>query len=222
MDKSELLECFISASRRIVGNSEDRNYLKLSHEVEGGAKVREPEARHVICQVLAKDRIYHGIEVPTIGLYRFSGKGKRRALIDLTIFEGQRRLINIELKEGQPSKSDKKVNPIEKDVEKLLCEDVIGTAFFHILQASDRGTMPAIIKKYESAFKKFNEMPNRKEWILKHFKPNYVIPDRPTPFLLFILDLDVKNKRYYFCKKEDIRFIDKLDDGQTEGVKCPL
>ena len=188
-----LKDYFDQASRLIVSKDEkDRNYLKLSHELKDTKeKVREPEARHVICQVLSQNQVSHGIEVPTVGLYRFSGKGKRRALIDLTIFEDKHRLINIELKEGQPSKSDRKVSPIEKDVEKLRKEVVPGSAFFHILQKTDSGTVKAIQKKYASAYKSVKEGKN-KGW-----------------FLLYVISVQDEKGCYIFFP--DISTVNPLD-----------
>ena len=42
---------------------------------------------------------------------------------------------------------------IGKDFEKLLREQTYGSAFFHILKNSDRGTLPLLLKKYKISYK---------------------------------------------------------------------
>jgi len=108
--------------------------------------VREPEARQVLSSILERANINFCIEVPTRGKYAISGTIPDRANVDLVIEPGATQ-VNVEFKEGQPAE-----HSIQKDFMKLRCEPCAGTAFFHVLQRSNKNTMPSLLRKYASAY----------------------------------------------------------------------
>ena len=118
-------------------------------------RIREPEARHVMTLSLRERGIRYGIEVPTKGKYQISGNKPDTANIDLVI-DPDNKHIGVEFKCGQPSLSS-----ILKDVKKFKGEDFGGTAFFHILQNSDSGSLPSLLQKYNSAFEASRQFPER-------------------------------------------------------------
>jgi len=95
------------------------------------------------------------IEVPTDETYNFSGKKSRSALHDLAIYDENHPLEFkwiIELKSKQP-----RINSIKKDFEKMIgakCNCV----WFHTLENTDSGTIPALLKKFYDVWEiiKFN------------------------------------------------------------------
>ena len=77
---------------------------------------------------------------------------------------GNKPLINIEFKEGQPT-----VNHIEKDWQKLIAEPVKGICFFHVLQNRNSRTIPRLLDKYEDAYRKAlskRQNPIHDKWIV--------------------------------------------------------
>lgn len=108
--------------------------------------------------------------------YKFSGPSPDTANIDLVI-EPNKEPVNVELKEGQRK-------TIQKDFEKLLREQVSGCAFYHVLQNSNRGTLPALLNKYKAAY---SNIVNLNDAI-------------PKWYILFIF---VKEKRECFWKAFD-------------------
>jgi len=122
--------------------------------------IREPEMRTAFQQEAEASGVFYGIEVPTKHTYSFKGKSRRKALIDLAFLtspiETDRDVI-VEFKEGQPSggltgDSDELDYPtITKDVHKLWAEPArSGRCMFHICQAANAGTLPAVISKYNA------------------------------------------------------------------------
>jgi hypothetical protein len=108
--------------------------------------VREPEARQILSSILECANINFCIEVPTRRKYAISGIIPDRANVDLVIEPGATQ-VNVEFKEGQPAE-----HSIQKDFMKLRCEPCAGSAFFHVLQRSNKGTMPSLLRKYASAY----------------------------------------------------------------------
>lgn len=159
MDRNRFHELCLEASRLAVTHRDRIGNLRLTQKNERGEPIiREPEMVHAFCRTLDGPgwQTPYGIEVPTQKLYRFvdeEGEKTIRARHDLVLFEGAEPDVLVELKTGQPAASaDGDDHPaISKDLRKLLLEKAPGKAMFHICHASDRGTLPAIIKKYEAA-----------------------------------------------------------------------
>ena len=98
-------------------------------------------------------------ETPTEEEYSFSGKGKRSASSDLSFYNQNIKVINIELKAHNPDQKS-----INKDIEKLVREPVNG-AWLHILENEDSGTVKTLFNKFITAFDIF---PNPKYPISFH------------------------------------------------------
>lgn len=120
--------------------------LRYTQRKSGKTIIREPEATFVLARILNERNIDFDVEVPTKRRYVISGEKPDTASIDLSVFTdgGQ---INIEFKTSQPS-----VKEIEKDIIKILGEDIYGSAFFHNLKNFNRGTLKTILDKYEKAY----------------------------------------------------------------------
>ena len=121
--------------------------------VAGPRRLSEQEARFAMAVLLSNEpsRSF-SVETPTLKTYAFTGKTEMSAQTDLTIFRvssgGEfERDINVEFKAHQPDQSS-----VDKDFEKLLREPVDGI-WFHVLENSDRGTLPTLFAKFKAAAK---------------------------------------------------------------------
>jgi hypothetical protein len=143
-DRNDLIEIFRETSRQLSKKPDRCGNLIYTQEKSNRKLIREPEARHVLTMVLSGKNVNFGLEVPTKKKYRFSGSSRDTANIDLVI-EPNKEQVNVELKEGQRK-------TIQKDFEKLLREQASGSAFYHVLQNSNRATLPALLNKYKEAY----------------------------------------------------------------------
>lgn len=120
---------------------------------DGSARISEQESRVLFCSVLDKTYGYfYSIETPTKEKYQFSGKNPLSARSDLSIwrFDGNfNKIANVELKAHNPAQDS-----INKDIEKLVREKVIGN-WFHTLKNIDNKTIPALFDKFKSSFSGF-------------------------------------------------------------------
>jgi len=144
MNRNDLIEIFRETSRLLSKRSDRCGNLIYTQEESNRKLIREPEARLVLTMVISGKNVNFGLEVPTKKKYRISGSSPDTANIDLVI-EPNKEQVNVELKEGQRK-------TIQKDFEKLLREEASGCAFYHVLQNSNRGTLPAILNKYKEAY----------------------------------------------------------------------
>lgn len=127
-------------------------------------RVSEQESRVLFCQLLNGKGLRYSVEAPTTNKYCFqTGKEEkpRSGNTDMCIYdECDKKIVNIELKSGQPGS---KGISISKDLEKLICENVecdssgepvkirkplILGNWFHTLEHSDSGTLPALWNKF--------------------------------------------------------------------------
>jgi hypothetical protein len=191
MLKEDLKQIFIETVQLTTKNKFD--YLIYSNK----GKIREPELRCLISSVLSKKKIFYGIEVPTEKKYSFSKKKIINRLMsartDLAIYEGGKPIINIELKEGQPT-----IDKIEKDFEKMFLEEVIGASFFHVINGNtSKKTIPLLLDCYSRAH---NNIKNKLD------KSSLNILDKW--FILFIFVADTKE---FYCQVfDDITVIKKF------------
>ena len=193
MDRNDLIEIFRETSRQLSKKSDRYRNLIYTQEKSNRKLIREPEARYVLTMVLSRKNVDFGLEVPTKKKYRFTGSSPDTANIDLVI-EPNKEQVNIELKEGQRK-------TIQKDFEKLLREQALGGAFYHVLQNSNRATLPALLNKYKEAY---SNIVNRNDAF-------------PKWFMLFIF---VKAKQECFWKVFDnITEISKEEFDQNEFSK---
>ncbi len=113
-------------------------------------RISEQEARIVLCQMLDQKNSsfsYYSVETPTNGKFQFKGKRGLRARTDMTLYsEDEKRLVDIEFKEGNPP-----VPSIDKDIWKLLKEGRNGV-WFHILKNTDHQTFSFLFKKIRESF----------------------------------------------------------------------
>lgn len=159
MNTDELADVFREASERLCEKSD--RCERLIYPLRANQPiVREPEVMHAITTVVIRRGIDFGIEVPTKGRYIISGVKPDRANIDIVIAPGANQ-INVELKEGQPSE-----HSLQKDFMKLRSELCAGCAFFHVLQKSNKATLPTIIGKYASAYENSSQEHQLPKWFM--------------------------------------------------------
>ena len=193
MDRNDLIATFREVSKQLSEEFDRCGNLIYTQEKSNRKLIREPEARHVLTMLLSGKNVNFGLEVPTKKKYKFSGRSPDTANIDIVI-EPNKELVNVELKEGQRK-------TIQKDFEKLLREQVSGCAFYHVLQNSNRGTLPALLNKYKEAY---SNIVNLNDAI-------------PKWFILFIF---VKEKQECFWKAFDnITKISQEEFDQNEFSK---
>lgn len=182
MNRDELIKIFKEVSKQLCIEDDRCEYLNYTQIRNNRHVIREPEATHVLSMVLSRKNIYFGLEVPTKELYQFTGNSPTTASIDLSIepSEDQPNGVNVELKADQPV-----VKQVQKDFEKLLREQSLGSAFFHILKNSDSGTLPTLLNKYEEAYRNVMGLTNKiSKW-----------------FVFFIL---VKEKQFLIIHREPV------------------
>ena|SRR6266851_2303931 len=110
-------------------------------------RVCEQEAKVLFLHNVLSERRYRvAVEKPTDGEFSFNGTGKRSAQVDVALFtSGYDAEVLIEFK------ADNRSTGIQKDLEKLICEQKTG-GWFHTLGAADSGTLPSVAAKFENAF----------------------------------------------------------------------
>lgn len=151
-----LLELMQETSRELINiyhKKENRKTL-LVFPVKRDETIRisEQDLRFALTTLHGKfshPNLSFSVETPTEEEYSFSGKGKRSASSDLSFYNQNDKVINIEFKSHNPVQKS-----IEKDIEKLVREPVNG-AWLHILENEDRGTIKILFKKFITAFGKF-------------------------------------------------------------------
>ena len=126
------------------------NYPRLiiPHRRDVDQRISEQEARFVYCSVLNRSDFFYSIETPTEKKYQLSGKGRRSASTDLSIYEytnGFRKLVNVEFKAHNA-----RFEEIEKDVKKLVNEGITGN-WFHLLKNANSKTLKSLFNKIEKA-----------------------------------------------------------------------
>ena len=92
--------------------------------------------------------LYYSVETPTEEEYSFSGKDSRSAASDLSFFDSENKVLNIEFKAKNPEQK-----AVCKDIEKLFKEKCNG-AWIHILENENSGTVKALFGKFKNAFDK--------------------------------------------------------------------
>jgi hypothetical protein len=126
----------------------------------GEARISEQEARVLWCREVEKrNGYYYAIEAPTTETYIQQSNARKtdrpiRARTDAALYKESRgklkRVANVEFKSKQPSPQQ-----IQKDVEKLFREQLIGN-WFHVLERTNRRSVPCLLNKLCEAFKQSN------------------------------------------------------------------
>jgi len=117
---------------------------------DGQTRIREQEARVLFCGLLNSTAYYYAVEAPTTQTYSQSGDSELSARTDLAMYTTSatslNRAVNVEFKAKNPAQKD-----FTKDVEKLIREALLGN-WFHLLENTNRGTLPSISNKFVEAF----------------------------------------------------------------------
>ena len=165
MTETEFLT-FVRASATLATQTPGTigDLILTQESIKGEPTLREPELRTALQLQASVSNILYGIEVPTRYSYRFTGRSSRKALTDIALLSSADpydiRSVLIELKEGQPTVRNSTsggldvidVPAIRKDMHKLLAEPVMhGRCMLHICQATNDGTLRALIPKYDKA-----------------------------------------------------------------------
>lgn len=142
----ELLKIYFEKSKR-------KTLLKIpEYRRTENKRISEQELRFVMTNLhgkFAKTNLYYSVETPTSEEYGFSGLGKRSASSDLSFYENDVKVLNMELKAHNPKPIE-----IKKDIEKLVRENCNG-AWIHIFETENRGTVKSLFQKFDLAFENF-------------------------------------------------------------------
>ncbi len=167
MTRDDFISFLLAASRRAIRQPGRIGRLVLT-QTDGfpNGRLREPEMRHALAQEAEVRDIPYGIEVPTVGAYRFTkepGTAKMAARHDFVLLERDATAndVLLELKAGQPAVERDDLEElvdcpaISKDLQKLLRERASsGLCMLHVLHATDKGTIPALLQKYGVALRR--------------------------------------------------------------------
>lgn len=167
-------------------------------------RVSEQEARFAfLCELEKSDRFYFSIETPTHHKYkdfsthdpnvfqRIGGEG-RSGEVDLTIYKDvkfqenieQHKILNVEFKKGQAEKS-----AVRKDILKLFYEAPCGL-WFHVIQHTDKGTLPELINKLNDGL----------DYVRNYPTPNEINGiSTKIMFYIVVLEKDPKISRHLSC-----------------------
>ena len=144
MAASELIKTYFNESGK-------KNSLGFSKTRNGVVRVSEQELRFAMTNLFDTNnyaKLTYTVETPTEKDYSFRGAGRRSGSSDLSFYEDNLRILNIEHKAHNSSQ----VN-FDKDIEKLVNEECHG-AWCHILKNEDSGTLKSIFNKLKIALKK--------------------------------------------------------------------
>jgi hypothetical protein len=133
------------------GEPNRRTLLKFpQYRIKKDIRISEQELRFVLTSIHDQNKFpeyQYSVETPTESDYSFEGKIIRRsAATDLSFYDNDIMILNIELKAHNPSPKS-----IDKDIEKLFNEDCNG-AWIHILKNEDRGTVAKLFEKFTESF----------------------------------------------------------------------
>ena len=156
-----------------------------NEENEGKKRVSEQELRFAMAYMFNSNKIelkdkeyFFSIETPTLGKYKFSKKEvsdpdskkqqQRSAQTDMTLYEKKEPIINIEFKANNP-----KQESFDKDIEKLLSENIHIGAWCHILESANNGTCKSLLGKLGKFEIAFNNVSNQNKLDQIKSKPIY-------------------------------------------------
>jgi len=139
-------------SYHLITGAQPPNQLIFPKTSKGTIRVSEQEARQSLISNLIGTPFNFSVETPTGGNYRFSGKGERNAMTDLTLYTDNKPCLNIEFKSKNTSPKRIKKNHITKDLIKLICEPVNGL-WFHVLETADKNGINKLWNTIKSELK---------------------------------------------------------------------
>ena len=134
------------------GNLESNSIIYPSYRNKSEKRISEQEAKQIFIQEIISNKIKFSVETPTKLTYSFSGKTPLSGNIDVSTYSHDlTQQTNIEFKASNCAYRN-----IEKDFQKLICEEA-GGIFFHVIESSDSGTLPNIFSKYNKAISSISE-----------------------------------------------------------------
>ncbi|MDA0835564.1 MAG: hypothetical protein O3A29_20000 [Planctomycetota bacterium] len=122
--------------RSAVNGTQSPSRLVFPRTSKGAVRVSEQEAKQLLIGQLNDSSFLFSVETPTLRNYGFSGKGERNAMTDITLYTEEKRCLNMEFKSGNTSTKRLQRKHINKDIQKLVFEDVDGF-WFHILEKAN-------------------------------------------------------------------------------------
>ena len=143
----ELLKIYFNKPHR-------KTLLKFPQYRNGKIRISEQELRFVMINLheqFSSTNFYYSVETPTENKYAFSenARNKRSASSDLSFYNGDSKVMNVELKAHNATQYS-----INKDIQKLTKEDYNG-AWIHLFKNEDRGTIKRLFNKLNNGFDKF-------------------------------------------------------------------
>ena len=182
MEPNDLLEINKAVLKELFKS--EVNYEQLLYSRKHGNEwiIREPELRFAYCIFLNRRKRSFRIEAPTDEKYKFTGKGRRKALTDLSLFEGNNRVLNIEFKQGQAPQKQ-----FDKDIEKLMSENV-DSLFFHLVHNKNKRTLKTLINKFNFALESY--------WKKEH---------KVVGWLQFVVAINVQKEIWHFTDTKSNR-----------------
>lgn len=113
-------------------------------KVKARHRVSEQEARFAMTGELAKSSLLYAVEAPTQERYQFTGKTAISGKTDVAIYwPNGDRMWNVEFKAKGFSGDRSLKSSIQKDIEKLLREELDGF-WFHTLKSVDNTTLKTV------------------------------------------------------------------------------
>lgn len=150
-----LLELVQESSKELLkiyhNKPERETLLKFPKYTNKQDRISEQEFRFAFTNFLKPTKypnLFFSVETPTEKKYSFSknAKGKRSASSDLSFYNGEDKVMNIEFKANPTSQYS-----INKDIQKLTTETVNG-AWVHLIDGEDKGTVKRLFEKFKIAF----------------------------------------------------------------------
>jgi hypothetical protein len=167
-------------------------------------RVSEQEARQQFIESLQTSDFFYSVETPTLGRYAFSkseSDNKRSASTDLTLYKLEanepKSFLNIEFKAHNTSQERKSSSHIDKDIQKLLTENVDGL-WFHLLEKVDQKSLALWWETMKGSLqKRLDDLPARIEKLNKKIQesegPSYEKDE------LFLLEKIEGKKIHFHC-----------------------
>jgi hypothetical protein len=163
-----LLEIVQESSKELLkiyhNKSNRETNLIFPKYTKGQDRISEQEFRFTFIHFLKPSKafnLFFSVETPTEKKYKFSkdAKGERSASSDLSFYNGEDKVMNIEFKANPTAQYS-----INKDIQKLTTENING-AWIHLIDGEDKGTIERLFEKFKIAF---NNFPTSKKPISFH------------------------------------------------------
>ena len=159
-----LWDCFRSATN----GTPPPCRLVFPRTSKGAVRVSEQEAKQLLIGKLNDTSFSFSVETPTLHNYSFKGKGRRNAMTNLTLYTPDgNRFLNMEFKAHNTSTKRINRKHINKDIQKLVLEDVNGF-WFHTLRAASKTSIETLWQTIR------HELRTVTQQEAGNFKPKYI------------------------------------------------